>query len=126
MALLLYNVLGAFADIQLRTLLANQTRYIVLKHLFERKQNPLVILTPNLDITLPYNGAPAILTKEQFNALVGGAIHEAQRIKSLLIPNPEIKEILAMSQEERNAKMAAVSCHFDVSTGMSTAALHPV
>ena len=81
----------------------------MLKHLFERKQNPLLVLTPNLDITLPYNGSPAILSKEQFNTLVNSAINEAQRIKSLLIPNPEIKEILALSQDERNAKMAAVS-----------------
>lgn len=87
----------------------SHTRSIVLKNTLERKTNPLLHLTPNLNVLLPFNGSPALISKEAFEKNIAMAAQEGQRIRGLVIPLEELKAMLALPAEERNAKIARVS-----------------
>jgi len=87
----------------------SHTRSIVLKNTLEKKTNPLLHLTPNLNVLLPFNGSPALISKEAFEKNIAMAAQEGQRIRGLVIPLEELKAMLALPAEERNAKIARVS-----------------
>lgn len=86
-----------------------QTRQIILNTILKHQPNPLISLPPHLDPSVSYNGNPALISREAFQINVQNATAEAQRILNNTLSLPKLKELLALSPEDRSKLFATDS-----------------